>query len=130
MMKEFGFSIEVGTLTVSLFVAGYCVGPLLWGPLSEVYGRRPILIVSFVIYTGFQIGCALSNNIASILIFRFLGGCFAASPLVLSGAMISDIWDPVTRGNAISLFTVGPFAGPAFGPAVGGFIGVSGASWR
>lgn len=47
LMKEFGFSTEVGTLTISLFVAGYCVGPLLWAPLSEQYGRRPIFIISF-----------------------------------------------------------------------------------
>jgi hypothetical protein len=49
-MEEFGISQEVGTLTVSLFVCGYCVGPLIWGPLSEQYGRRPIFIISFFIY--------------------------------------------------------------------------------
>lgn len=103
-INEFGISQEVGTLTVSLFVCGYCVGPLLWGPLSEQYGRRPIFIISFFIYMVsrrlhslpdfhssafifkcFQIGCALSQNIASILIFRFLGGTFAAAPLANSG---------------------------------------------
>lgn len=47
LVQEFGFSTEVATLTISLFVSGYCVGPLLWGPLSEQYGRRPIFIVSF-----------------------------------------------------------------------------------
>ena len=130
MKKAFGFSIEVGTLTVSLFVAGYSVGPLLWGPLSEVFGRRPILIITFIVYTGFSVGCALSKNTASILIFRFLSGAFGASPLVLAGAINGDIWDPVTRGCAMSLFTIGPFAGPALGPAVGGFISVSRATWR
>ena len=85
MMEYFGFGREVATLTISLFVAGYCVGPLFWGPLSETYGRKPVLFVSFVIYTAFQVGCALSKNTASIIIFRFLGGCFAASPLVISG---------------------------------------------
>lgn len=47
LMQEFGISSEVGTLTISLFVAGYCVGPLLWAPLSEQYGRRPVFILSF-----------------------------------------------------------------------------------
>lgn len=84
-MEEFGFGKEVGALLISLFVAGYCVGPLIWGPLSEQYGRRTIGIISFVIYTAFQIGCALSRNTASILVFRFLGGTFAASPLTNSG---------------------------------------------
>lgn len=85
MMEYFGFGREVATLTISLFVAGYCVGPLFWGPLSEQYGRKPVLVASFIVYTAFQLGCALSKNTASIIIFRFLGGCFAASPLVISG---------------------------------------------
>jgi MFS family permease len=74
--------------------------------------------------------CALSKNTASILIFRFLGGCFAASPLANSGAVMADVWDARIRGKALTLFALGPFAGPALGPAVGGFIGDSGASWR
>lgn len=130
MEKYFGFSTEVATLCISLFVAGYCVGPLVWGPLSEVYGRRPVFIISFLCYTCFQIGCALSKNTASILIFRFLGGCFAASPLTNSGALMGDMWDAQTRGKALALFTLAPFAGPALGPVVGGFIGVTGTSWR
>jgi MFS family permease len=84
-MRYFGFGREVATLTIALFVAGYCVGPLLWGPLSEQYGRKPVLVGTFIAYTAFQLGCALSKNTASILVFRFLGGCFAASPLILSG---------------------------------------------
>lgn len=50
MMETFGFSTEVFTLTISLFVAGYCIGPILWAPLSEQYGRRPVFIVSFIGY--------------------------------------------------------------------------------
>jgi MFS family permease len=69
MMEHFGFGIEVATLTVSLFIAGYCLGPLLWGPLSEdvccffpflsltvvqtfsQIGRRPVFLISFFFYT-------------------------------------------------------------------------------
>jgi multidrug resistance protein len=126
MEKEFGFSQEVAVLTISLFVAGYCVGPLLWGPLSESYGRRPLFIGTFLVYTGFQVGCALSKNTASILVFRFLGGTFAAAPLTNSGALIADIWDGDHRGQAMSLFSLAPFAGPSIGPIVAGFIQVSG----
>ncbi|KAG1825807.1 major facilitator superfamily domain-containing protein [Suillus subaureus] len=129
-MEEFGISQEVGTLTVSLFVCGYCVGPLVWGPLSEQYGRRPIFIISFFIYMCFQIGCALSQNITSILIFRFLGGTFAAAPLANSGALISDIWDARGRGTALAVFTVAPFAGPGIGPVVSGYLILAGVSWH
>jgi len=67
VMKEFTFGTEIATLMISLFVGGYCVGPLFWGPLSEIYGRKPVFVVSFIIYAGFQIGCALSPNTAAIL---------------------------------------------------------------
>ncbi|KAI0776346.1 MFS general substrate transporter [Trametes elegans] len=130
LMLKFTFGTEVATLTIALFVAGYCVGPLLWGPLSEQYGRKPIFLVSFFAYTCFQVGCALSQNTASILIFRFLGGTFAAAPLANSGAVMSDIWDADTRGKAMALFAVAPFAGPTIGPAISGFMAVAGVSWR
>ncbi|KZP10514.1 MFS general substrate transporter [Athelia psychrophila] len=123
-------SEELGTLTISLFVAGYCVGPLLWGPLSEVYGRRPVFIFAFLVYTIFQVAAAVSTSTAQMLVFRFLGGTFAAAPLTNSGALIADIWDARTRGKALAMFTLAPFAGPALGPTVAGFIAVSGASWR
>ncbi|ODN83577.1 hypothetical protein L202_01692 [Cryptococcus amylolentus CBS 6039] len=130
LMEYFTFSQEVAILTISLFVAGYCVGPLLWGPLSESYGRRPIFIIAFFCYTCFQLGCALSKNTASILIFRFLGGTFASAPLTNSGALLADIWDGKHRGTAMSWFALAPFAGPSIGPIVGGYIFVAGASWR
>ena len=84
-MEEFSFSTEIATLTIALFVAGYCVGPLLWGPLSEQLGRKPVFVLSFFVYTAFQVGSALAPNTASILVFRFLGGTFAAAPLANSG---------------------------------------------
>jgi MFS family permease len=149
MMEYFGFGAEVATLTVSLFIAGYCLGPLLWGPLSEDIGRRPVFLISFFFYAvwsalvcirmnydnnrvlqGFQIGCALSRNTASILVFRFLAGTFAAAPLTNSGGVVGDIWDAKTRGTAMLIFAVSPFAGPSLGPVVSGWIAVGGASWR
>ncbi|KAK7468768.1 hypothetical protein VKT23_003269 [Stygiomarasmius scandens] len=130
LMEEFSISREVATLTVSLFVAGYVIGPLLWGPLSEEYGRRPIFIICFFAYMMFQVGMGLAQNTATLLILRLLGGIFAAAPLANSGAVMSDIWDARTRGKALAVFTVAPFAGPALGPIVSGFIFVSGTTWR
>ncbi|KAF8958850.1 major facilitator superfamily domain-containing protein [Flammula alnicola] len=129
LTKEFHMSEIVAILTLSLFVTGYCVGPILWAPLSERYGRRPIFLISFFLYVCTQLGSALARNTASVLVFRFLGGTFAACPLSNSGALISDIWDAETRGKALALFAVMPFAGPSLGPAVAGFIGEN-TDWR
>lgn len=78
-----------------------------------------MFVIGFFGYFIFQIACALSPNGASLLIFRFISGCFAACPLTNSGALLGDIWDPETRGTATALFVLSPFAGPAIGPIAG-----------
>ncbi|KAF8331505.1 MFS general substrate transporter [Cantharellus anzutake] len=128
--KSLGFSPSVGGLLISLFVAGYCVGPLLWGPLSEAYGRRPILVLSFAGLFGSQIGCALSRNKATLFSFRFLAGCFAASPFSTSGAIMTDLWQPYDRGHAMAAFAAVPFGGQTLGPIVSGLVEASSSSWR
>ncbi|KAG8929741.1 hypothetical protein FRC02_005130 [Tulasnella sp. 418] len=120
LVQEFQLSHIEAVLTISLFVAGYCIGPLLWGPLSEQYGRKPVLLIGFFVYTLFQMGNALAQNKETVLVMRFLGGTFAASPLTTSGGIIADIWDADIRGKALAFFTLAPFAGPAIGPIVGG----------
>lgn len=130
LIDQFHLSHTLAVLTISLFIVGYCVGPLLWGPLSEQYGRKLVLLVGFFCYTGFQVGSALAQTTAQVLIFRFLGGTFAAAPLTASGAIVADIWDADVRGKAMSFFVLAPFAGPALGPIVSGYIDVGGASWR
>ncbi|KAI6115551.1 MFS general substrate transporter [Pisolithus croceorrhizus] len=130
LMEHFTFSAEVGNLVVSLFVAGYCVGPLIWGPLSEQFGRRPIFVITFFIYILFEMASALAKNTGSLLVFRFLGGVFAACPLTNTGALLGDIWDPKRLGVAMSVFSVAPIAGPAVGPIVGGYLAQNNVSWR
>ncbi|KDQ13833.1 hypothetical protein BOTBODRAFT_188299 [Botryobasidium botryosum FD-172 SS1] len=130
LIEEWHMSSEVTTLLISLFVVGYCVGPLLWGPLSEQYGRRPIFLFSFFGYTCMSIGCALAPNVGALLTFRLLAGLFASCPLGNSGAVIAEVWDVGTRGKAMSVFALAPFAGPALGPIVGGYMHVAGVHWR
>ncbi|KAH8100002.1 MFS general substrate transporter [Cristinia sonorae] len=130
MRQDLHFSAEVGNLTLSLFVLGFAFGPILWGPLSEQYGRRMVYIISFSLYMGSQIGCALAPNTAAILAFRLLGGMFAAAPLTNSGGMISDMFDAASRAKPVAAFTVTPFAGPTLAPLISGYMAESGVSWR
>lgn len=98
--------------------------------LHNRIGRQPVLLIAMFGYTGFNVGCALSPNTASILVFRFLAGTWASAPLVASGGVIADVHGAKTRGDALALFSLSPFLGPGIAPLVGGFIGVSGVSWR
>ncbi|KAG8891926.1 hypothetical protein FRC00_012905, partial [Tulasnella sp. 408] len=116
LIEDFSLSRTLATLTISLFVVGYCVGPFIWGPLSEHYGRRPILLTGFFGYTAFQVGGAVSETKEQVLVFRFLGGAFAASPMTITPAVVADLWDADTRGKAMAFLTLAPGAGPALGP--------------
>lgn len=71
-------SIAVSTLGVSTFLLGFAIGPLIYAPLSEIYGRNPVYRATFFLFVVFNIGCALSPNIAALLIFRFLCGFFGS----------------------------------------------------
>lgn len=70
-------------LGTSLFVLGFSFGPLLFGPLSELYGRKMPLFVGFFIFAIFQIPVAVAQNLQTIFVCRFLGGFFASAPLAI-----------------------------------------------
>jgi len=75
MDEEFGNTSQIlSALTVSIFVLGYVIGPLILAPMSEIYGRRVVLTYANVFFCVWQIGCALSPNISSLIVFRFLAG--------------------------------------------------------
>ncbi|KAM5388169.1 hypothetical protein ACJA88_000033 [Fusarium oxysporum] len=127
--KTFHLSREVSTLGISLFVLGFAIGPLLWAPLSEVFGRQILFISTYAGLTIFNVACAVAPNGASLLVFRFLAGAFGSSPLTNAGGTIADMFPASQRGPATAIFALAPFLGPVLGPICGGFIGMN-ASWR
>ncbi|PCH37153.1 MFS general substrate transporter [Wolfiporia cocos MD-104 SS10] len=128
--EHFHERTEYGYLVTSVFLCGYVIGPSFWGPASEVFGRRPLFLVTLACYTIFHLGQALAKDMNTLLATRFLSGFFAVSPLTNCGGLIFDIWDPITRGIATSLFVAGVFVGPVLGPIVGGFLTTSYLGWR
>lgn len=110
--KQFGVSSLVMTLGTSLFVLGFAFGPLVWGPLSELYGRRLPLFTGFFIFAIFNIPVAVAQNLQTIFVCRFFGGFFACAPLAVVGGALADVWDPVNRGIAIAVFSSATFVGP------------------
>lgn len=130
LAKEFGVTSDVLTsFSVSLYMLGPAIGPLLLAPLSELYGRRIIYHACNVVFISFTIGCALSTNIAMFLIFRVIAGSAASGPITIGGGTIADVVPQKSRGAAMSIFLVGPLLGPVIGPIAGGFIG-QGVGWR
>lgn len=75
-------------LTEAGFVLGFVVGPLLWAPMSEVFGRRLLFIGTYILFTIFNGGAIASQNIWTLIILRFLAGTAGSSPLT-NGAVLS-----------------------------------------
>ncbi|KAL4995406.1 major facilitator superfamily domain-containing protein [Aspergillus recurvatus] len=115
-------SSAITSLTVSIYLAGFAVRPMVIAPLSKLYGRLVIYHTSYVFYIGFIIGCALSKDTGMFLAFRILAGCASSGPLTVGGGTIADVVPPAQRGKAMSLFFTGPLLGPVVGPIISGFI--------
>lgn len=110
----------LASFAVSVLVGGFTVGPLLIAPFSELYGRSIIYRTCGCFFLVATVGCALSPNIATLIVCRFFAGCFGACPLVLGAATVADILPPERRGEAMSLFVLGPLMSPSIAPTVGG----------
>ena len=128
--QEYSVSLEVAILGTALFVLGFVPGPIIWGPLSELYGRKYPLFFGYFVFALFSIGVATSQNIWSILICRFLGGLFGCATFAIAGGALADFYGPIHRGVATCIFAGATFAGPAVGPVIGGFIAQSSPGWR
>jgi multidrug resistance protein len=124
--SEFGEHNELlDALVVSIYVIGLAVGPLVQAPMSEVYGRWIVYATCNVLYVVFTIACAVSTNMSMLIVFRFFAGCLGSAPVTIGGGTIADLFPPHQRGVALSIYTLGPVAGPAIGPIAGGFLSQS-----
>lgn len=86
-------SIE-GYIVQSIFLLGVGFGPLVLGPISEVKGRVPVLILGNLFFLIWNTGCGFAHTKAQLIAFRFLSGIGASAPLAIGGGVISDLWKP------------------------------------
>lgn len=127
---QFGITNQVEqSLTLSVFVLAYAIGPLFLGPLSEMFGRVYVLQLANLFYLFFNLGCGLAQTSGQLIAFRFLSGLGGSAPLALGGGVLSDLFNPEERGRAISIYSLAPLLGPAVGPIAGGFIAEN-TTWR
>jgi DHA1 family multidrug resistance protein-like MFS transporter len=117
--EQFGVSQEVMILGVTLYVVGFAVGPLIFGPASELYGRRTPLMVGVFGFIIFQIPIGVATNLETIFVCRFFGGAFGSAALAIVPGMAVDLFDPVERAMATMAYAAAVFCGPALGPIIG-----------
>lgn len=116
-------------LPVSVYLIGYVLGPLVFAPLSESYGRKWVVLITFIAFTAFHLGCALAPTFAVLVIMRLLAGIAASTPVSTIGGIYADIYgNPKSRGRAITAFMAATTWGPVTGPVISGYVAT--VDWR
>ncbi|KAF4637770.1 hypothetical protein G7Y89_g312 [Cudoniella acicularis] len=116
-------------LILSIFLLAYTLGPLILGPLSELYGRVPVLQLSNLFFLVFNLGCGFARTGPQMMVCRFFAGIGGSAPLSIGGCVLSDCWHAEQRGRAIAIYSLAPLLGPAVGPIAGAFI-TGNTTWR
>ncbi|GMF07410.1 unnamed protein product [Ambrosiozyma monospora] len=120
--KQFGISREVSLIATSLYILGIALGPMVFAPLSEVYGRKIGVFVPFFISCCFTFATSISYNVAGLMITRFIAGFFAGAPIVSAGGVMGDIFQPETRGAALAFYGCFVVNGAALGPTIASLL--------
>lgn len=112
---EFQVGTQTATLGTTLFLFGFGIGPLLWAPLSEVYGRRLAVLVPMFVAICFSFGSATAKDFQTLMLTRFFGAFFASAPVTNTGGVLGDMFLASARGIAMAGYAMAVVGGPVLG---------------
>jgi MFS transporter, DHA1 family, multidrug resistance protein len=108
--------------TLSSYLLGFAVMNLFHGALADSLGRRPVVLVGVAVFTLASVGCALSSSIGTLVLFRALQGASAGVGMVVSRAIIRDLYAPADAQRMMSQVTIFFGIAPAVAPLIGGLL--------
>jgi MFS family permease len=113
--KELDMNSSESAMALSIYLLATAFGPLIIGPLSEVYGRKPILHASNIWFLIWNIACGFASNKEMLIASRFLAGFGASSIFALASGVLGDVWRPEQRGRSLGIYLLIPLLGAAVG---------------
>jgi DHA1 family bicyclomycin/chloramphenicol resistance-like MFS transporter len=116
-------------LTLSSFLFAFAVAQLVYGPLSDRFGRRLPLLVGTALYALAGVGCALSTTIDELIAWRVIQAIGACAGPVLGRAVVRDLYEPAEAARVLALVASAMALAPALGPILGGWLAASW-GWR
>ncbi|MDE2161143.1 MAG: Bcr/CflA family efflux MFS transporter, partial [Burkholderiales bacterium] len=108
--------------TLSSYLLGFALMNLFHGALSDSWGRRPVILAGTALFALASLGCALSGSIGSLVLFRAIQGLSAGAGMVVSRAIIRDLFAPTDAQRVMSQVTIYFGIAPAVAPLIGGLL--------
>ncbi len=111
-------------LTLSVFLAGFACGQIFYGPLSDRFGRRPLMLGGLALFCAGSIGCVLATSIEMLVLARFVQALGACAGPVIGRAVVRDLWGATESARIIAYMGGAMALSPRLGPTLGGFLTV------
>jgi DHA1 family bicyclomycin/chloramphenicol resistance-like MFS transporter len=127
--QAFNVTASAAQGTLTSFMIGFSLGMLVYGPLSDAYGRRPVLLGGVALYLCASLVCALAPGIVTLVTMRFIQALGAGAASVLARAIARDTHAPHEAAKVLSLLAIVTSCGPLVAPLIGGQLLLLG-SWR
>ena len=122
LATNFGSDISIAQMTVSLFMVGIACSQLIMGPLSDKFGRRPVLLAGLALMVAASVACIFAQNLPQLIAARFFQALGGATGMVVSRAIIRDIYERQRVASMISLVVAALMIGQMLSPLTGGLI--------
>ncbi|KIX09010.1 uncharacterized protein Z518_00088 [Rhinocladiella mackenziei CBS 650.93] len=129
MTQKWGVSNVAYNMGITIFTVGFGIAPMVLAPFSEINGRRPVFIVTGLLFVICQLGCALTDSYGGMLAARFFLGVGGSTFSTMVGGILADVWVTADRNTPMVLFTGATLLGTGLGPLVSGFVAQR-LSWR
>lgn len=122
LSRDLKVSNELINLTLTSYMIFQGLAPTVFGDLADMTGRRPAYVIGFIIYIGANIGLALQNNYAALLVLRCLQSTGSSGTVALGNGVVADVSSSGERGKFMGIAQFGPMAAPALAPVIGGIL--------
>ncbi|CEJ00688.1 hypothetical protein RMCBS344292_14738 [Rhizopus microsporus] len=117
------------SLTVTMYMILQGISPSFWGAMADTWGRRPVYIATFLVYSLASAGAGCAQNYPGLLIMRMLQAVGSSSAIAVGAGTIGDISTPAERGGYMGVYSMLTQLGPLLGPFLGGLISQT-LGWR
>lgn len=129
LTRALGASMGMAQLTMSALILAFGLAQMLWGPVSDRLGRRPVLLLGLLLYAAASAGCALADSIGTLVFWRVVQGAALAAAVVCARAIVRDLYEPVAGAQLMALALAGLGCMALAGPLLGG-AAASAWGWR